>query len=117
MSKAQLDNSNVSKLLGKTVDYPDQYDHTILVREPRQSNRTHLDLNSNSLPFCGYDIWNAYEVSCVTEKGLPVTGVAKIVYPCDNEYIVESKSLKLYFLNCHYNILIFYLKFLKVFLC
>lgn len=97
MSTAQLDNSNVSKVLGKTVDYPDQYDSSILVREPRQSNRDHLDLNDNNLPFCGYDIWNAYEVSCLTKKGFPVTGIAKIVYPCDNKYIVESKSLKLYF--------------------
>ena len=96
MSTAQLDNSNVSKVLGKTVDYPDQYDPSILVREPRQSNRTHLDLDDNNLPFCGYDVWNAYEVSCLTKKGLPVTGIAKIVYPCDNKYIVESKSLKLY---------------------
>ena len=97
MSTAQLDNSSVSKVLGKTVDYPNQYDRSILVREPRQSNRKHLDLDDNNLPFCGYDIWNAYEVSCLTKKGLPVTGIAKIVYPCDNKYIVESKSLKLYF--------------------
>ena len=95
MSK-HLDNSNVSKVLGKTVDYPNQYDASILVREPRQSNREHLGLNGSNLPFCGYDIWNAYEVSCLTKKGFPVTGIAKIVYPCDNKYIVESKSLKLY---------------------
>jgi len=91
-----LDNSNISKVLGKTVDYPDQYDASILVREPRQSNREHLNLDDNNLPFCGYDVWNAYEVSCLTKKGFPVTGIAKIVYPCDNKYIVESKSLKLY---------------------
>jgi 7-cyano-7-deazaguanine reductase len=96
MSTAQLDNSNVSKVLGKTVNYPDQYDPSILVREPRQSNREHLNLKDDNLPFCGYDIWNAYEVSCLTEKGKPVTGIAKIIYPCDNKYIVESKSLKLY---------------------
>jgi 7-cyano-7-deazaguanine reductase len=97
MSTAQLDNSNISKVLGKTVDYPDQYDPSILVREPRQSNRAHLNFDDDDLPFCGYDIWNAYEVSCLTRNGFPVTGIAKIVYPCDNKYIVESKSLKLYF--------------------
>ena len=97
MSTAQLDNSNVSKVLGRTVNYPDQYDPSILVREPRQGNRKHLKLDDNNLPFCGYDIWNAYEVSCLTKRGFPVTGIAKIVYPCDNRYIVESKSLKLYF--------------------
>ena len=97
MSTAQLDNSNIDKVLGKTVDYPNQYDRSVLVREPRHGNRAHLDLDDSNLPFCGYDIWNAYEVSCLTRKGFPVTGIAKIMYPCDNEYIVESKSLKLYF--------------------
>ena len=92
-----LDNSNVSKVLGQVVDYPDQYDPSILVREPRQSNRKHLQLNDNNLPFVGADVWNAYEISCLTEKGLPVTAIAKIIYSCENTYIVESKSIKLYF--------------------
>ena len=92
-----LDNSNVSKVLGQVVDYPDQYDSSILVREPRQSNRKHLQINDNNLPFVGADVWNAYEISCLTKKGLPVTAIAKIIYSCDNTYIVESKSIKLYF--------------------
>ena len=96
MSTHQLDNSNVSAVLGKTVEYPDQYDPSILVREPRQGNRAHLQIHDDDLPFVGADVWNAYEVSCLTNKGLPVTAVAKIVYPCANSYIVESKSLKLY---------------------
>ena len=94
---SMLDNTKVSRHLGKTSDYANQYDPSLLVREPRQSNRKHLSLKDNDLPFVGYDIWNAWEVSCLTEKGQPVTGIAKIVYPCDNEFIVESKSLKLYF--------------------
>ena len=96
MSTTQLDNSNISKVLGKTVDYPDQYDPSILVREPRQSNRAHLQIRDKDLPFVGADIWNAYEISCLTERGLPVAAIGKIVYPCSNKYIVESKSLKLY---------------------
>ena len=92
-----LDNSNVSKVLGQVVDYPDQYDPSILVREPRQSNRKHLDISDDEPPFVGYDIWNAYEISCLTKKGQPVTGIAKIAYPGTNKYIVESKSIKLYF--------------------
>ncbi len=92
-----LDNSRVSRHLGQTSDYANQYDPSLLVREPRQSNRKHLSLKDNNLPFVGYDIWNAWEVSCLTDKGQPITAIGKIVYPCDNEYIVESKSLKLYF--------------------
>ena len=97
MSTAQLDNSNVSKVLGKTVNYPDQYDPSILVREPRQSNRKHLNVEGDNLPFCGYDVWNAYEVSGLTNTGFPFAGIAKIVYPSDSPDIVESKSIKLYF--------------------
>ena len=97
MSTAQLDNSTVSRHLGQTSSYAREYDPSLLVREPRSSNRTYLGLDDNDLPFCGYDIWNAYEVSAMTEKGQPVTAIAKILYPCDNEYIVESKSIKLYF--------------------
>jgi len=92
----KLDNSQISKVLGQVVDYPDQYDPTILVRELRSNNRQHLDIHDDNLPFVGSDTWNAYEVSTLTSKGLPVTGVLKIVYPCDSKYIVESKSIKLY---------------------
>jgi 7-cyano-7-deazaguanine reductase len=97
MTTAVLDNTRVSKHLGQTSEYKDQYDPTLLVREPRINNRTHLDIQDDDLPFEGYDIWNAYEVSGLTRTGLPVAGIAKIVYPCNSEYIVESKSIKLYF--------------------
>jgi len=96
-SKKKLDNSNISKHLGQTSQYKSTYDPSLLVREPRQSNRTHLDIQDESVPFVGNDTWNAYEVSGLTDYGMPVTGIAKIVYPCSNKYIVESKSIKLYF--------------------
>ena len=97
MSTQQLDNSRVSRHLGQTSSYARDYDPSLLVREPRSSNRTYLGLENDNLPFCGYDVWNAYEISAMTEKGRPVTAIAKIMYPCDNDYIVESKSIKLYF--------------------
>ena len=92
----KLDNRHITKVLGQVVDYPDQYDKSILVREPRSNNRQHLDIVDADLPFVGYDTWNAYEASTLTATGMPVTGVLKIVYPCDSTYIVESKSIKLY---------------------
>lgn len=97
MTTAVLDNTKISKHLGQTSEYKDQYDPSLLVREPRSNNRTHLDIQDDDLPFEGFDIWNAYEVSGLTETGFPVAGIAKIVYPCDSKYIVESKSIKLYF--------------------
>ena len=97
MASKKLDNSNISKHLGQSSQYKSIYDPGLLVREPRQSNRTHLDIQDDNLPFVGNDTWNAYEVSGLTDHGLPVTGIAKIVYPCSSKYIVESKSIKLYF--------------------
>ena len=92
----ELDNSNISKHLGKITGYKCTYDPSMLVREPRQNNRKHLNISDENPPFVGYDVWNAYEVSCITEEGMPIAAIAKCVYPATNKYIVESKSIKLY---------------------
>jgi 7-cyano-7-deazaguanine reductase len=97
MALEKLDNSNISVHLGKTSQYKSQYDPSLLVRELRSNNRKHIGIDDDNLPFVGYDTWNAYEISALTNNGLPVTGIAKIVYPASSKYIVESKSLKLYF--------------------
>ena len=88
--------NNIDKVLGQRVDSPTTYTPEILVREERQRNRTYLDLKNGFLPFMGYDIWNGYECSALTDNGLPVTCVAKVVYSAENDFIVESKSMKLY---------------------
>jgi len=85
------------KHLGQTVsEYSTIYDTSLLVRVPRNLNREAYGIDENRLPFVGYDVWNAYEVSAITKKGRPVSGVLKIVYPSDSKYHVESKSIKLY---------------------
>ncbi len=84
------------KVLGKKISHPRTYSPEILVAVPRKINREQYQINENVLPFVGYDVWHAYELGFLTEIGLPVTGVMKIVYPCDSEFLVESKSLKLY---------------------
>ncbi len=84
------------KHLGKVggEGYSDQYNPELLVKIPRYLNREAYDLTGKE--FKGYDVWNAYEVSAITKKGLPVAGMLKIVCPSDSEYHVESKSIKLY---------------------
>ena len=89
--------SDITKHLGQTSAYKSTYDKSLLVREPRQRNRTYLGIQNESLPFVGYDIWNAFEVSTLLSNGCPVSLIAKVTYNCDSEYIVESKSIKLYF--------------------
>lgn len=83
-------------VLGKKVEYKFSYDPSLLVPVPRQENRDGIGITGDNLPFVGIDVWNAYEVSCLTEKGVPVVRIAKIKYPADSEFIVESKSIKLY---------------------
>ncbi len=91
-----MNTNNIDKVLGQRVDSPTTYTPDILVREERQRNRTYLNIQNEDLPFVGYDIWNGYECSALTDNGLPVTCIAKVVYPATNPYIVESKSMKLY---------------------
>ncbi len=88
--------SEESTLLGKSVAYPQIYSPEILVAVPRSLNREIYDIREANKLFYGFDSWHAYEVSFLLNNGMPVTGLLKIVYPSTNEYIVESKSLKLY---------------------
>ena len=97
MANNVLDNSRISKHLGQTSQYKSTYDPDLLVREPRSNNREYLNIFDDDLPFVGSDTWNAYECSFLLNNGAPVTGVVKCIYPCSSKYIVESKSIKLYF--------------------
>jgi 7-cyano-7-deazaguanine reductase len=84
--------------LGKVggAGYKDQYDPTLLVPIPRYYNRRAYGIDSANLPFIGGDAWNAYEVSCITDRGLPIIGMLKLYYSADSEFHIESKSIKLY---------------------
>ncbi len=88
--------STEGKLLGKNINIPNSYTSEILVAVPRYLNREQYNILEASLPFKGYDVWHAYEVSFLTDRGMPVVGILKIVYPCDSKFLVESKSVKLY---------------------
>lgn len=82
--------------LGKKVSGSETYDPNLIVAIPRIENRRQYNIENNNLPFKGFDIWHAYEFSSMTKNGIPVTRLMKMKYNCDNEFLVESKSLKLY---------------------
>ena len=82
--------------LGKKSAISSTYDSSLLVAVPREYNRKHYDIDNSNLPFDGWDVWHAYEFSCMTENGVPITRVLKLKYSCNSLNIVESKSLKLY---------------------
>lgn len=83
-------------LLGKENFYPENYNPSLLFRIPRAENRVHYGIDAAQLPFMGIDVWNCYEFSFLCQNGLPVSGMLKIIYPAESQYLVESKSLKLY---------------------
>lgn len=82
-----------NSFLGKSVKYKDNYDPTLLFAVPRELNRSKLQNINN---FYGIDIWNAYEVSWLDNVGMPKTMVFSFFYDASSEFIIESKSLKLY---------------------
>lgn len=85
-----------SKFLGKRVEGSSNYNPSLILPIPRMENRKQYSISNENLPFIGWDIWHAYEFSAMTENGIPVTRVLKIKYNCNNEFLMESKSLKLY---------------------
>lgn len=89
-------NQIASTLLGKKVSYSDEYNPSLLVAVPRYENRKQYNIQNDSLPFEGWDVWHAYEFSSMSENGVPVTRFMKLKYNCTSEFIIESKSLKLY---------------------
>lgn len=82
--------------LGKKIGYTFEYDPAQLFPVERALGRGSIGLGEGSLPFYGEDIWTAWELSWLTERGKPVSAVAEIRFPAVSRCIVESKSLKLY---------------------
>ena len=92
-----IENFNINdSLLGKEVSTPNKYDASLLFPIPRAENRVKYDIDDANLPFVGVDVWNCYELSFLTKNGLPVSRVMKLIYSSESEFLVESKSLKLY---------------------
>ncbi|MFN5099357.1 MAG: NADPH-dependent 7-cyano-7-deazaguanine reductase QueF [Burkholderiaceae bacterium] len=81
--------------LGKTSVYTDSYDPGLLFPMPRAEKRAELGL-SGTLPFFGMDIWNAYELSWLNQRGKPQVAIATLLVPADTPNMIESKSMKLY---------------------
>ena len=84
-----------TSVLGKPVCYTTQYDPSLLFLIPRQIKRDEIGLIGD-LPFMGADIWNAYEISWLNQRGKPQVAIATFIMPADTPNIIESKSFKLY---------------------
>ena len=81
--------------LGKTSSYADQYDASLLFPIARHDKRVEIGV-TGAPPFFGADMWTAFEVSWLNERGKPQLAIAHLTVPCESPNIIESKSLKLY---------------------
>ncbi|MFO0319320.1 MAG: NADPH-dependent 7-cyano-7-deazaguanine reductase QueF, partial [Neisseriaceae bacterium] len=89
-------NLNLSEL-GKKSAYSSEYNPHLLFPIPRALKRAELGIDSDNPGFYGVDIWTHYEVSWLNSKGKPMVAIGEISYPAHSEFIIESKSMKLYF--------------------
>jgi 7-cyano-7-deazaguanine reductase len=82
-------------VLGKEVIYKNTYDASLLFAIERSINRSEINIYDN-LPFDGLDVWRCYEISWLGKKGKPEVGILELYIPAASNYLIESKSLKLY---------------------
>ncbi len=94
-----LENKNSLNLnsspLGKNTAYISTYAPDLLFPIPRETKRAEIGIYQE-LPFFGYDTWNAYEVSWLSENGKPNVAIIQFDIAADSKNIIESKSFKLY---------------------
>jgi 7-cyano-7-deazaguanine reductase len=81
--------------LGKTVAYIDHYDASLLFPIARAEKRLEIGI-TGAAPFFGADMWTAFELSWLNQRGKPQVALAHFTVPCESPNIIESKSFKLY---------------------
>lgn len=82
--------------LGQTTDYPKTYAPDILYPISRELGRASLALPADQLTL-GIDWWHVFELSWLNPFGISQVVMARLAIPASSKFIVESKSLKLYF--------------------
>ncbi|MGQ0286244.1 NADPH-dependent 7-cyano-7-deazaguanine reductase QueF [Pasteurellaceae bacterium 22721_9_1] len=82
--------------LGQKTEYQSIYDRTLLQPVPRALNRDSLAITEVQPFHIGADIWTAYEISWLNNKGVPQVAIADVEIDFRSENLIESKSFKLY---------------------
>ena len=83
-------------ILGQSTHYPKTYAPDMLYPIPRALGRANLALPADALSI-GMDWWQVFEMSWLNLHGISQVAMARLAIPATSDYIVESKSLKLYF--------------------
>ena len=81
--------------LGKHTEYQSDYNSGLLQAIPRSLNRQELNCVDKQ-PFTGSDVWHAYEMSWLNQKGKPVVALGRFSFSASSPNLIESKSFKLY---------------------
>jgi len=82
-------------LLGRPTPVVDSYSPGLLYPIPRAAGRALISCDAG-LPFRGFDLWHAYEISWLDADGKPQVRVGRVSIPAISPNLVESKSFKLY---------------------
>lgn len=90
-----MTNKVTDSKLGQATQYPDQYDPSVLFPIARTETRKGSQAE-NTPTWIGGDIWTAFEISWLDSKGKPIVAIASFEFPQTNDYLIESKSFKLY---------------------
>lgn len=86
-----------SKSLGDSTSYAvytDHFDPSLLNPMPRSMARDGWGIDPKLLG--GFDRWNCHEATFMLNSGLPIAGTLSFVYSANSEFMIESKSMKLY---------------------
>ena len=83
-------------ILGQSTSYPKTYAPDMLYPIARALGRAKLALPTDALSI-GMDWWQVFEMSWLNSHGISQVAMARLAIPATSDYIVESKSLKLYF--------------------
>ena len=83
-------------ILGQSTSYPKTYAPDMHYPIARALGRAKLALPAAALSI-GMDWWQVFEMSWLNSHGISQVAMARLAIPATSDYIVESKSLKLYF--------------------
>lgn len=84
-----------SSLLGKETIYPTTYDPSVLFPIARATARQAYATVPHITQ--GVDWWHIFELSWLDGSGKPQVALGRLHLPASSPYLIESKSLKLYF--------------------
>ena len=90
---------NAAKYLGKQVDYPTEYDPDILVPISRKKSLESCNIDPDAYQWYGFDMWRMWEVRFKLDSNKSVQRIGKALYDAHSSYMIESKSMKLYFFS------------------